>query len=77
MPGATRRTLFVCGFATLLLFLLAPVWMQLLHLLAADLVWMALILLAASVLARPAGSLAVGAPSSPAPRHPTAVSRAS
>ena len=25
MPGATRRTLFVCGFATLLLFLLAPV----------------------------------------------------
>jgi len=58
-------------------FLLAPVWMQLLHLLAADLVWIALILLAASVLARPASLLAADAPSSPVPGNPTAVSRAS
>ncbi len=37
------------------LVLLAPVWMQLLHLLLADLVWISLILLAAEVLAKPAG----------------------
>jgi heme A synthase len=34
--------------------LLAPVWMQLVHLLMADLVWIALTLLAAAVLAQPA-----------------------
>jgi heme A synthase len=34
--------------------LLAPVWMQLIHLLMADLVWIALVLLAAVVLAQPA-----------------------
>jgi heme A synthase len=34
--------------------LLAPVWMQLIHLLMADLVWIALTLLAAAVLAQPA-----------------------
>jgi cytochrome c oxidase assembly protein subunit 15 len=34
--------------------LLAPVWLQLVHLLVADLLWMALVLLAASVLAGPA-----------------------
>ena len=33
--------------------LLAPVWMQLVHLLMADLVWIALVLLAAAVLAQP------------------------
>ncbi len=33
--------------------LLAPVWMQLTHLLVADLLWIALVLLAASALARP------------------------
>jgi heme A synthase len=33
--------------------LLAPVWMQLSHLLAADLLWIALVLLTASALARP------------------------
>jgi heme A synthase len=32
--------------------LLAPVWMQLTHLLVADLLWIALVLLAASALAR-------------------------
>ncbi|MBI4787056.1 MAG: COX15/CtaA family protein [Chloroflexi bacterium] len=35
-------------------YLLAPVWLQLVHLLLADLVWIALVLLAASVLAQPA-----------------------
>jgi heme A synthase len=33
--------------------LLAPVWIQLAHLLAADLLWIALVLLSASALARP------------------------
>jgi heme A synthase len=33
--------------------LLAPIWMQLVHLLMADLVWIALVLLAAAVLAQP------------------------
>lgn len=37
-------------------FLLAPVWMQLVHLLLADLLWIALVLLAASALALPAGT---------------------
>jgi heme A synthase len=37
--------------------LLAPIWMQLLHLLVADLVWIALVLLSASVLARPVAGL--------------------
>lgn len=35
------------------LLLLAPVWLQMIHLLLADLVWIALILLSASVLVRP------------------------
>ena len=35
-------------------FLLAPVWLQLAHLLLADGVWITLILLGANVLARPA-----------------------
>jgi heme A synthase len=37
--------------------LLAPVWMQLLHLLVADLVWIVLVLLGASVLGRPAAGI--------------------
>ena len=37
--------------------LLAPVWLQLAHLLVADAVWIALILLGASVLGRPARAL--------------------
>jgi heme A synthase len=36
--------------------LLAPVWLQLTHLLLADLVWIVLVLLGAAVLAQPAGS---------------------
>jgi heme A synthase len=36
--------------------LLAPVWMQLVHLLMADLVWITLVLLAAAVLAWPAAA---------------------
>ena len=36
--------------------LLAPVWMQLTHLLVADLLWIALVLMAASALARPSAS---------------------
>ena len=42
-------------------FLLAPVWMQLTHLFVADCVWIALMLLGASVLARPAAASAVQA----------------
>ena len=38
--------------------LLAPVWMQLLHLLLADLLWIALVLLAAAALATPAAAAA-------------------
>lgn len=36
--------------------LLAPIWLQLVHLLVADLLWMALVLLAASALAGPAAA---------------------
>jgi heme A synthase len=39
------------------LWLLAPVWMQMVHLLMADLLWIALVLLAASALATPSRSL--------------------
>ncbi|HEV2764869.1 MAG TPA: COX15/CtaA family protein [Pyrinomonadaceae bacterium] len=42
------------GAGLLNVWLLAPVWLQLLHLLLADLNWIALVLLAASALARPA-----------------------
>lgn len=61
-PGAhTRRwsralvVLFLVqiGAGFLNLFLLAPVWMQLVHLLLADLVWICLVLLAASALGQP------------------------
>lgn len=36
------------------IYLLAPIWMQMVHLLLADLVWIALVLLTATVLAQPA-----------------------
>lgn len=39
------------------LWLLAPVWMQMVHLLMADLLWIALVLLAASALATPSRTL--------------------
>jgi heme A synthase len=38
-------------------FLLAPVWMQLVHLLLADLVWITLVLLSASILEKKDGEL--------------------
>jgi heme A synthase len=41
-----------CGAGLLNLALLAPVWMQIVHLLLADLLWIALVLLALSALAR-------------------------
>jgi heme A synthase len=51
--------------------LLAPVWMQILHLLVADLLWVAVVLFGAAVLARPA----VGAEGVAVPRTPAAVPR--
>jgi cytochrome c oxidase assembly protein subunit 15 len=39
------------GLGTLNVLLLAPVWLQLAHLLVADLLWIALVLLAATALA--------------------------
>jgi heme A synthase len=53
----------VCGFANLLL--LAPVWLQLLHLLLADLLWIALVLLAS--VAREAAVASVPAAGAVAP----------
>jgi heme a synthase len=44
------------GAGFLNLWLLAPVWMQIAHLLVADLLWIAMVLLAASALARPVSS---------------------
>jgi heme A synthase len=44
------------GLGMLNVFLLAPVWMQLLHLLVADAVWISLILFGATVLASPAAA---------------------
>jgi heme A synthase len=56
-PGSTVAGLaalqIALGFANVIL--LAPVWMQLVHLLVADLVWIALIRLSALALAVPAG----------------------
>lgn len=49
----------VLGFVNV--WLLAPVWMQLAHLLVADVLWIALVLLTASALARPAGPAEAGA----------------
>jgi heme A synthase len=44
----------VLGFVNV--WLLAPVWMQIVHLLVADLLWIALVLMAASALARPSAA---------------------
>ena len=71
--AVTSLTFMQVALGMLNVFLLAPVWMQLVHLVAADLVWIGLILLGASVLARPATSLAVGAPISTAPRQPPVI----
>ncbi|HEX2190760.1 MAG TPA: COX15/CtaA family protein [Longimicrobiaceae bacterium] len=73
-PGPTTRRLSLAvaalfavqvGAGFLNLALLAPVWMQLVHLLLADAVWLSLVLFAASALAAPEPS-AAGAP---APRE--------
>ena len=55
----TSLTFTQVALGMLNVFLLAPVWMQLLHLLTADLVWVALILLGASVLPSPAAGVAL------------------
>lgn len=47
---------------TINVILKAPVWMQLVHLLFADLAWLALVLLSATLLARPATVSALHAP---------------
>ncbi|HEU5016107.1 MAG TPA: COX15/CtaA family protein [Roseiflexaceae bacterium] len=49
------------------IYLLAPVWMQLVHLLFADLVWLFMVLLAASVLAQPAPADVPASVAHPAP----------
>lgn len=54
-----------CGFATLLL--LAPVWLQIVHLLLADALWIALVLLASA--ARETAPLAARAHGRPRPSH--------
>jgi heme A synthase len=41
--------------------LLAPIWMQIVHLLLADLVWVVLVLVAATALAQPEGEPAAAA----------------
>ena len=68
--GATRRLasaviaiFFVqLGAGTLNLLLLAPVWMQLVHLLLADLVWIATVLLAASTMRLAPAAARAGVP---------------
>jgi heme A synthase len=56
------------------LFLLAPLWMQILHLLLADMVWIALVILCAETLSTPVASRASGA-WLPADAHPTPAQR--
>jgi cytochrome c oxidase assembly protein subunit 15 len=60
----TRRCAFAAGGLVLLqllaglvnVFLLAPVWLQIVHLLLADLLWIALVLLAAAYLSSSSAS---------------------
>jgi len=52
--GVSGLVLFQLGVGAINVALLAPVWMQVLHLLVADLVWIGLVLLAAHGLAAPA-----------------------
>ena len=71
LPGPTRwlpravrgLALFQIGLGFLNVVLLAPVWMQIVHLLVADLLWIAFVLYGASLLPSPAPArqLAVGA----------------
>lgn len=55
--------------------LLAPVWMQILHLLLADIVWIILVLLAATVLLEREAAVEVSAVSSLYPHRPPALSQ--
>lgn len=53
------------GLGFLNVVLLAPTWMQIVHLLVADLLWIAVVLLGATVLGAPAGSLAYSGSGTP------------
>jgi len=75
--AVTSLTFAQVALGMLNVLLLAPVWMQLLHLLTADLVWIALILLGASVLSRPGAALAIDTAAVPSRGPASLVSRAS
>ena len=67
-PAAARRASWTAGLVALQVVvgmanvgLLAPAWMQILHLFVADLVWISLVLLAATVLADDRGEVASAA----------------
>jgi heme A synthase len=51
---------WVAGFMNI--YLLAPIWLQLVHLLLADMIWIALVLLAATVLGQPIPETKTGEP---------------
>lgn len=54
LTGAVMALVVLQGMAGVVnIYLLAPIWMQMVHLLLADLVWIALVLLSAAVLAQP------------------------
>lgn len=59
MLAVTLLVVLQLGAGVLNVFLLAPIWLQLVHLLLADLLWLSLVLLAASALAHPAGEKSV------------------
>ena len=75
--AVTSLTFAQVALGMLNVFLLAPVWMQLLHLLTADLVWIALILLGASVLTRPVPGVAIDSTLAGSREPASIVSRAS
>ncbi|HEX9013493.1 MAG TPA: COX15/CtaA family protein [Anaerolineaceae bacterium] len=52
----TTAVLLQIGLGLLNIYLLAPIWMQMLHLLVSDLVWISLVLLAVSALSAPAAA---------------------
>lgn len=61
------------GAGLLNLFLLAPVWMQLVHLLLADLLWMVLVTFAAAAMGEPASAADAGPPGEKARREAIAI----
>lgn len=68
-PGARRiapalllLVLFQFGLGALNVLLLSPLWIQVLHLLTADLIWITLVLLSAAVLRHPKRVFALGDP---------------